>query len=108
MKTRIISIGNSQGIRIPNMILEQSGLGEEVELDVQDAQIVIPPAKHPRQRLRSMRQRDGPHVRPARCHGGAQGRWHLRAWPRHPPSRFDARELCNTHIYYDAIGQEFA
>jgi antitoxin MazE len=49
MKTRIIKIGNSQGIRIPRVLLEQSGLGEEVELEVQDAQIVIRPAERPRQ-----------------------------------------------------------
>jgi len=49
MKTRIIKIGNSQGIRIPKVLLEQSGLGEEVELDVQDTQIVIRPAERPRQ-----------------------------------------------------------
>ncbi|MGH8063990.1 MAG: AbrB/MazE/SpoVT family DNA-binding domain-containing protein [Candidatus Entotheonellia bacterium] len=49
MKARIIKIGNSQGIRIPKVLLEQSGLGEEVELDVQYAQIVIRPAERPRQ-----------------------------------------------------------
>jgi antitoxin MazE len=50
MKTRIIKIGNSQGIRIPKVLLEQSGLGEEVELKVQEAQIIIRPAERPRQR----------------------------------------------------------
>ena len=50
MKTRIIKIGNSQGIRIPKVLLEQSGLGEEVELEVQDAQIIIRPVERPRQR----------------------------------------------------------
>lgn len=49
MKTRIIKIGNSQGVRIPRLLLEQSGLGVEVELTVQDAQIVIRAAAHPRQ-----------------------------------------------------------
>ena len=49
MKTRIIAIGNSQGIRIPKVLLEQSGLGEEVELEVHDSQIVIRPAERPRQ-----------------------------------------------------------
>jgi antitoxin MazE len=48
MKTRIIKIGNSQGIRIPKVLLEQSGLGEEVEIEVHDAQIVIRPAERPR------------------------------------------------------------
>jgi antitoxin MazE len=48
MKTRIIKIGNSQGIRIPKVLLEQSGLGEEVELEVHAAQIVIRPVDRPR------------------------------------------------------------
>lgn len=48
MKTRIIRIGNSQGIRIPKPLLEQSGLGEEVELEVQPNQIIIRSASRPR------------------------------------------------------------
>ncbi len=49
MRTRIIKIGNSQGIRIPKLLLEQTNLGEAVELEVQDNQIVIRSAEHPRQ-----------------------------------------------------------
>ena len=49
MKTRIIRIGNSQGVRIPKLYLQQTGLGEEVELEVQDSEIVIRSAEHPRQ-----------------------------------------------------------
>ena len=49
MKTRIIRIGNSQGIRIPKLYLQQTGLNEEVELDVHDKEIVIRPVGHPRQ-----------------------------------------------------------
>ena len=49
MKTRIIKIGNSQGIRIPKVLLEQSGLGAEVELEVQDTQIIIRPVERLRQ-----------------------------------------------------------
>lgn len=41
IRTRIIKIGNSQGIRIPKTLLEQSGLGEEVELEVRDETIII-------------------------------------------------------------------
>lgn len=48
MKTRLIKIGNSQGIRIPKLLLEQVGLAKEVELEVQQDQIVIRPAQHPR------------------------------------------------------------
>ncbi len=41
MKTRIIRIGNSQGIRIPKPILAQAGLTDEVELRVTAEGLVI-------------------------------------------------------------------
>ncbi len=49
MRTNIIRIGNSQGIRIPKLLLEQSHLGMEVELEVEDEKIVIRSASKPRQ-----------------------------------------------------------
>jgi antitoxin MazE len=49
MKARIVRIGNSQGIRIPKPLLEQSGLRDEVEIEVQDGQLIIRPAERPRQ-----------------------------------------------------------
>ena len=48
MKTRIVRIGNSQGIRIPKPLLEQSGLGVEVELEVRADEIVIRASSRPR------------------------------------------------------------
>jgi antitoxin MazE len=48
MKTRIVRIGNSQGIRIPKLLLEQAGLPDEVELEVEDSTIVIRPSTRPR------------------------------------------------------------
>lgn len=47
-RTSIVKIGNSQGVRIPKPLLEQSGLGEDVELDVRSGEIVIRPASRPR------------------------------------------------------------
>jgi antitoxin MazE len=44
-KTRIVRIGNSQGIRIPKVLLDQVDLGEEVELQVQDGHLVIRPSQ---------------------------------------------------------------
>ncbi len=41
VKTRIVRIGNSQGIRIPRLLLEQTNLSEEVELELRPDQIVI-------------------------------------------------------------------
>ena len=41
VKTRIVKIGNSQGIRIPKLLLDQSQLGDEVELEVEQGKIII-------------------------------------------------------------------
>lgn len=40
-RTRIIPIGNSQGVRIPKMLLEQAGLEGEVELEAEQGKLVI-------------------------------------------------------------------
>ncbi len=41
IKTRIVRIGNSQGIRIPKTLLEQSGISTDVEIELQDGYLVI-------------------------------------------------------------------
>ncbi len=48
MKTRLIRIGNSRGIRLPKTIIEQAGLTEEVELEVRDGAVVIAATARPR------------------------------------------------------------
>ena len=48
MKTNIVRIGNSRGVRIPKPFLEESRLGEEVEIEVHGNQIVIRSPKRPR------------------------------------------------------------
>ncbi len=48
MKTRIVRIGNSQGIRIPKPLLEQTGLRGEVEISARDDSLIIRPARQPR------------------------------------------------------------
>lgn len=45
MITSIISVGNSKGIRIPKPLLDESGLGKDVELKVKKGEIRIVPAK---------------------------------------------------------------
>jgi antitoxin MazE len=49
IKTRIVRIGNSQGIRIPKVLLQQVGLLDEVEVEVQANQLVVRPVTGPRQ-----------------------------------------------------------
>jgi antitoxin MazE len=46
MKTRIIRIGNSQGIRIPKSFLQGSKITDEVRLEAFHKYIVIRPADH--------------------------------------------------------------
>ena len=47
-RTRIVKIGNSQGVRIPKPVLEQLGLSGEVELLVDGGQLVIRNVQRPR------------------------------------------------------------
>lgn len=48
MKTKLIRIGNSQGIRIPKPIIEEAGLSEEVEMMLKDNQIILQAAEQTR------------------------------------------------------------
>ncbi|MFN8878149.1 MAG: AbrB/MazE/SpoVT family DNA-binding domain-containing protein [Gemmatimonadota bacterium] len=44
MKTRLVRIGNSRGLRLPKPLLEQAGLEDEVEIRVEAGAHVIAPA----------------------------------------------------------------
>jgi antitoxin MazE len=65
VKTRLVRIGNSRGVRIPKPLLDQVGLEDEVELRVLKDAIVIKAADAPRARwaeaakLAHERQDDG-------------------------------------------------
>ena len=48
MRARVVKIGNSQGVRIPKPILEQTGIIEDVELEVEKNQIIIRSISDPR------------------------------------------------------------
>ena len=49
MRARVVKIGNSQGIRIPKPLLEQTGIMDDVELEVEKNQIIIRPVSNPRE-----------------------------------------------------------
>lgn len=49
MRARVIKIGNSQGLRIPKPILEQTGIMDDVEIEVEKNQIIIRPVKSVRE-----------------------------------------------------------
>ena len=48
MKTRIVRIGNSRGVRLPKVVLEEAQLADEVELRAERGRIVISAARRPR------------------------------------------------------------
>ncbi len=48
MKTKLVRIGNSRGIRLPKPLIEQAGLGDDVELQVHSDSIIISSVRHPR------------------------------------------------------------
>ncbi len=48
IRTRIVKIGNSQGIRIPKVLLEESGIEAEVEIEFQGDHLKIRKAKRSR------------------------------------------------------------
>ena len=48
MKTRLVRIGNSRGVRLPKPLIEQAGLTDEVELELRGNTIVIAARPAPR------------------------------------------------------------
>jgi antitoxin MazE len=48
MKRRIVQIGNSRGIRLPKVLLEEAQLQDEVELEAEPGRIVIRKGTRPR------------------------------------------------------------
>jgi len=49
MKTELVSIGNSRGIRIPKPLIEQCGFRDEVDLRVENECLIISPERLPRE-----------------------------------------------------------
>jgi len=48
MKTRLVRIGHSRGVRIPNALLEQARLKDHVEITVCGGALVIRSSRKPR------------------------------------------------------------
>lgn len=59
MRAHIVRIGNSRGLRIPKPILEQTGITDEVDLEVEGDRVIIHSPSRPRagwdEAFRSMR-----------------------------------------------------
>jgi len=66
MKTRLVQIGNSKGVRLPKTVLAEAQLQDDVELQAEPGRIVIRSAKRPRdgwaEAARRMRERGDDHL----------------------------------------------
>ena len=48
MRTKLVPIGNSKGLRLPKALIEQCGLGDEIELEPRADCLVLRPVRAPR------------------------------------------------------------
>ncbi len=49
VKSHLVRIGNSRGVRIPKLWINQLNLNDKVEMAVEEDQLVIRPVRHPRE-----------------------------------------------------------
>jgi len=47
-RARLVKMGKSRGIRLPQQFLDQVELDEEVELEMQEGQVIVRPVPRPR------------------------------------------------------------
>ncbi len=45
MRAAIVRIGNSRGLRIPKALLEACGIGQAVELSVEEGRLIVQPVR---------------------------------------------------------------
>lgn len=60
MRTRLIRIGNSRGVRLAKPLLEQAGLDDEVDIRVEPGAVIITAAISPRAGWAEAAARHGP------------------------------------------------
>jgi antitoxin MazE len=71
MKTELVRIGNSRGIRIPKPLIEQCGFGDEVDLRVENECLIISPPRLPREGWEAKFRAAGPATDDEDLLGGA-------------------------------------
>ena len=49
VRSKVVKIGNSRGIRIPKTLIEQAGLTDDVEMIVEGDKLIVHSARRPRQ-----------------------------------------------------------
>lgn len=49
MRGKLVRIGNSRGVRLPKALIEEAGLGDDLEITVREGEIVIARARKVRE-----------------------------------------------------------
>lgn len=80
VKARVVRIGNSRGIRIPKVWLDQLNIGEEVELSVQKNGLTIRPARRPREGWAEAFRQMAAHGDDRLLDQPAPTRWQVEEW----------------------------
>lgn len=81
MKVKLVSIGNSKGIRIPRSIIKACGFDEEVEMRVNDGVVVLTPVRGAREGWETAFERmaaagdDAPLVPESMAHAWDETEW---------------------------------
>jgi len=68
MRTKLVKIGNSYGVRFPKTLIEECGFKEELNLAVRQGAIVITPVVSPRMGWKELLQ-DEINTRPVKGEG---------------------------------------
>lgn len=79
VRAKLVQIGNSRGIRLPKSVIEEAGLGDEVELRVKKGEVIIARVKKVREGWAEDAKQMAAHEKPG-------------TWPDHEPTHFDLHE----------------
>ena len=49
MKAKLVSIGNSKGVRLPQAFIKACGFGEEIEMRLKENKVILAASRRPRE-----------------------------------------------------------
>jgi antitoxin MazE len=109
MRSKLVRMGNSRGVRLPKPILEASGLTDDIEIEVEKGRIVLLPAKKkPREGWAEDARRmaaNGDDVDPWEGATGLNS-WDDEAWTWPEDFEWPEGEIVSTYISPSSIPSE--
>jgi antitoxin MazE len=80
VRSKVVKIGNSRGIRIPRLLLEQAGLKDEVEMLVEGNNLIIHSIHSPREGWESLFAAMAEHSDDHLLDGTIPNQWDKEEW----------------------------